>query len=147
LLCEDCQEIATIGTCPECNTFLCKNDSCCDPSYKCTSCEDAVCLPCVEKDGYGAEVCDCDAWYCSSCVHNNLSPETCCVCSRQYSTCRKCSSFNQLEKCQGDCDMPLCDDCVCSLACGNDARLCGKCDFECEDCDMCQGYYSSSRWK
>lgn len=149
MLCEECEEETTTGKCClECNHMLCDNDDCCDPTYKCSSCEKNSCAPCAELDARvhtWCEFCD-NKWYCLSCYRDTSVEEQCCSCAETTTTCGNCSSSNQLQKCDGDCHMPLCDDCVSSLACDKEVRLCGDCNFDCDDCDFCAGYYGS-RWK
>jgi hypothetical protein len=140
LVCDDCQDKVTKATCPQCNTFLCRSNQCCDDSYKCTGCEETICVPCAEKDDYGGKGCECGDWYCDDCANYKIVEEQCCSCSKPNIYCKNCN-YNKLDKCDGDCEEPLCDKCVTTLNCGNDARICGVCDFDCVDCDMCAGYY------
>lgn len=143
MLCEKCEDKIGVGTCTECSSFLCKE---CDPSYKCNGCKELFCLPCAEKDDSNVgKSCECGDWYCMSCADDVIVEENCCSCSTESVYCTKCDS-NKLERCEGECEEPLCDKCVCKLACGNDARLCGNCEYDCVDCDMCAGYYGASRW-
>jgi hypothetical protein len=139
LVCDDCQDKVTKATCPQCNNFLCRSNQCCDDSYKCTGCEETICVPCAEKDDYGGKGCECDDWYCDDCANYKIVEEQCCSCSKPNIYCINCN-YNKLDKCDGDCEEPLCDKCVTTLNCGNNARICGVCDFDCVDCDMCAGY-------
>jgi len=147
LLCEECRENQTVlNVCTHCDTFLCERDSCCDPTYKCDGCEEVVCLPCVEEKDkeYAGGSCEC-SWFCAECFGDNVEKDICGRCKDDSNVvCGKC---DRLRKCEGTCQQPLCDDCVVRLACGNDAHLCGACEYECPDCDMCDGYCGVSRWE
>jgi len=143
MLCEKCEDKFGVGKCTQCSSFLCKE---CDPSYKCNECKEMFCLPCAEKDDTNVgKSCECGDYYCMSCADDVIVEEKCCSCSTESIYCTECD-FNKHDRCEGECEEPLCDNCVCKLACGNDARLCGNCEYDCVDCDMCAGYYGASRW-
>jgi len=143
MLCEKWEDKIGVGTCAECSSCLCKE---CDPSYKCKECEEQFCLSCAEKDDSNVgKSCECGDWYCMSCADDVIVEECCCSCLREGVYCKKCD-YNKLDRCEGECDKPLCENCIRKMACGNDARLCGNCKYDCVVCDMCAGYYSASRW-
>eukprot|EP00984_Skeletonema_dohrnii_P003636 scaffold1230_cov97-Skeletonema_dohrnii-CCMP3373.AAC.12 len=155
IFCDDCYEIVGIRSCPSCSSFFHKSlgeDSCCkvdcmDDCYTCKSCGEIWCLPCAEADGaFFGRHCECDSWYCNGCADDNIERDCCYKCYKEDIYCGECSYNKSLEKCEGECENLLCDGCVCRLACGNDVRLCGDCDYDCADCDMCEGYYGHSRW-
>ncbi len=105
-------------------------------------------MPCVE-DGFKdvGRKCDCDLWYCGGCVDDCITTNYCYKCEVTEETiCAQCSYFEKMERCEGECGELLCDGCVCRLACGNNVRLCGDCDYDCEDCIRCAGEYLPSRW-
>jgi len=145
IVCEGCRDNQKIlNMCPHCDTFLCEYDSCCDPSYKCEGCEKVVCLPCAEKIEYSGGSCEC-SWYCAECFDDKVDEDICCRCNETNIVCGKC---DQVRKCEGGCKQPLCDDCASGLACGNDAHLCGVCNFDCPDCDICEKYCGDDlRWE
>jgi len=142
LACEECRDNKVI--CPECKYFLCEQKSCCDASYKCKGCEEIICLACAENDNIARKHCECDEFYCAECADDNILEEQCCSCATKNTTCNACD--NGFKECDGDCQQPLCNECVHRLACGNEAHLCGGCEYDCEDCDMCSGYSHPSRW-
>ena len=45
--------------------------------------------------------------------------------------------------CEGLCRETLCEECVFKPRCGREVFICENCweDYDCEDCDMCMGYY------
>ena len=154
LLCDTCSDKVHIHSCPSCNSFFhgdlgensCSSVNCQDDSYACKSCKEIWCLPCVENDETIGRSCDCGDWYCIICADDSIQSNHCCVCDKEELCCEECITYEKMEKCEGKCEKPLCDECVTSLACGNDVRLCGQCDYDCADCDICAGYYSS-RWR
>mmetsp|Transcript_27255 Transcript_27255/g.40362 ORF Transcript_27255/g.40362 Transcript_27255/m.40362 type:complete len:325 (-) Transcript_27255:76-1050(-) len=142
LACEGCRDNKVI--CPECNHFLCEQKSCCDASYRCTGCEEIICLGCAEKNNYAGKHCSCEEFYCAECADDNILEEQCCSCATKHTTCgsNNCSCRSGFfKKCEGDCEQPLCDECVQKLACGNEVHFCGDCEYDCVDCDWCAGYY------
>ena len=142
LACEGCRDNKAI--CPECSHFLC--EPCCDPSYKCKECEEIICIDCAENDDYAGKHCECSEFCCAECADGSFLEEQCCACATKYTSCNNCSDDSGLKKCEGDCNEPLCDGCEQKLACGNEVHLCGDCEYDCVDCDMCAGYYHCSRW-
>lgn len=46
MVCDDCVK-KSVGSCVECNSFLCHD---CDPSYNFNVCDEYLCLTCAEKD-------------------------------------------------------------------------------------------------
>lgn len=151
IVCDDCCEQIATHTCRECSSFLHKDlgkDSCgtCkDDSYICKSCGEFWCLTCAEGKNLGRS-CECFRWYCDDCADDNIETNNCSKCHTEEIFCNECSYNDTMKKCEGECEEPLCDECVCRLACGNDVRLCGNCEYDCCDCDMCEGYYGVSRW-
>jgi len=135
-LCEDCAEEKFKGTCSECDNFLCEN---CE-SFTCKSCGEVACLHCMEADK--SEWVHCCEVYCGACSEGSIIQ--CAICDETF--CPGCDE--NFVTCEG-CEAPLCKEkCVLKLACGNDADLCGDCNYDCEDCDYCAGYHSGgSRWK
>jgi hypothetical protein len=123
LVCDDCQDKVTKATCPQCNTFLCRSKLCCDDYYKCTGCEETMCVPCAEKDDYGGKACECGYWYCEDCADYKIVEEQCCCCDDPNIYCKNCN-HKKLEKCEGDCEKPLCEKCASS---DNNAWMCGFC--------------------
>lgn len=155
ILCEECYEKVATHTCASCDGFLhydvvkiSPNIQCCvdsgycgDDSYKCKNCNEVYCLYCGESEDSLAKCCDdCSDWYCSSCT-DTLVTQGCSMCTdKQACYCEKCAVGNELKRCDGECNEPICDDCAQRLDCGNNVRLCGECEFCCEDCDYCDGY-------
>jgi len=147
LFCDDCHDKVVTHSCFKCSSFLHKElgkDSRCgvncrDDCYVCKSCGKAWCLPCAEADN--ADVgrhCRC-SFYCNNCADDHITTDCCCNCEEEESYCNKCSYIKTMKNCDGECNEPLCNDCVRHLACGLDAHLCGNCDYDCTDCDICSG--------
>ena len=137
MLCEKCIEstAVVVATCPECVKFLCKE---CDPGFKCHGCSETFCMACSERNDI--DKCNvCDKFYCLHCAKKNLEKETCICCSMSHYFCDDCGE--QFNVCEGECEQPVCDECLHKFRCGNDAPYCGECEFDCVDCDMCAGYY------
>jgi hypothetical protein len=144
-ICEDCVQDGKQATnCVKCDKVVCFNGceirQCteCDGSIMCQSCHesDMPCpiylLPCACKE----------ALVCQECVDDDKKEEpfNCCcegceniiVCLAgecDYGDCEACGS----RACQG---------CMTETRCGN-TKLCEVCaeDYDCVDCDMCDGYY------
>lgn len=152
LVCDKCLDEVTTHSCASCNSFFHddRENFCCnctDDSYTCKSCEEVFCIACAEEDEDKGRSCGgCGDWYCNGCDDDNIETKCCRMCDKGEESCggTLCTS-GDMGECE-NCNEPLCDGCVCRLACGNDVRLCGECDFDCEDCDMCAGYYQQSRW-
>lgn len=141
LLCDICSDKVLTHSCPSCNSFFhrdlgensCSNVNCEDDSYACKSCEEIWCVPCVENDPENDLIgrdCVCGDWYCIVCAEDIIQSNHCCGCGEVEIYCNECSYNEKMEKCEGECGQPLCNNCVSHLACGNDVRLCGDCEYD-----------------
>jgi hypothetical protein len=139
MLCEQCiaSGNSIIATCSFCDKFFCQE---CDRSYTCTGCSESFCTGCAEDKHMCEDMCEgcCDI-YCLSCADESLKQETCCGCYKSNRFCEPCGE--QFPLCEGECGQPVCDRCLYKFRCGNDSRYCGSCEFDCTDCDICEGYY------